>query len=45
MRRGITCHAVISTTRSIVLVSLVYIKDLAQYGQVEAPAAFLPVVQ
>lgn len=41
----ITCHKVISTTRSIVLVSLVYIKNLPQYSQVEALATFLPVVQ
>ena len=35
----------IRPTRSIVFVSFVDVEDLAQYGQIEAFAAFLPVVQ
>lgn len=41
----ITCHKVISTTGSIVLVSLVYIENLPKYREVKALTAFIPVVQ
>lgn len=40
----ITCHKVISTSRSIVLVSLVHVENLPYHRQVQALTSFTPVV-